>query len=61
MDEQLRPTQGPNAHEIALLTQVADIVRQAIAEYRADCTIAGRLETVKGIRVLDRVLNGEAV
>lgn len=60
MDEQLRPTQGPHAHEIDLLTEVADIVRQAIAEYRADCTIAGRLEVAKASRLLDRTFHGEA-
>ena len=60
MDEQLRPTQGPNAHEIDLLTEVADIVRQAIAEYRADCTIAGRQEVRAAIRKLDLVQHGEA-
>jgi len=60
MDDQLRPTQ-PHAHEIDLLTEVADIVRQAKAEYAANCPIAARLEVVKGSRLLDRVLHGEAV
>lgn len=61
MDEQLRPTQGPNSHELALLQEVSDIVRQAIAEYRADCTIAGRIEVRAAIRKLDLVQHGEMV
>jgi hypothetical protein len=47
--------------EIDLLTQVAECVREALAEYRADCAVAGRLEITKAQRLLDRAFHGERV
>lgn len=62
MNEQLRPVDGrQHQSEIALLTQVAEIVRQAVAEYQADCPTAARLEIVHALRLLDRAFHGEAV
>lgn len=60
MDDELRPAQ-PHAHEIDLLTEVAEIVRQAIVEYQANNTIAARHETLRGINRLQCVLSGDAV
>lgn len=58
MDDELRPAQ-PYALEQDLLAEVADIVRQAKAEYAANCPIAGRFEIVKGMRLLNAALHGE--
>jgi hypothetical protein len=60
MDEQLRPTQ-PHAHEIDLLTEVAEIVRQAIVEYQGGHTIAARHQTLKGMNTLRAVFDGDAL
>ncbi len=61
MDDQTRPVDGRHTPEIDLLTEVADIVRRAISEYRADCPVAGRLEVSRAARKLDRVFHGEVV
>lgn len=50
-----------HAHELTLLQEVADIVRQARAEFAANCPIAGRLEVRAAIRKLDLVQHGEMV
>lgn len=60
MDDQLRPAQ-PHAHEISLLAEVADIVRQAEAEFTANCPIAGRHETLRALNRLNAVLSGDAI
>jgi hypothetical protein len=54
-------TPQPHAHEIDLLTEVAEIVRQAKAEFEANNTIAARYETLRGINRLQCVLSGDAV
>jgi len=52
---------APHQQEIDLLNQVAEIVRQAKAEYEADCPTAARLEILQAQRLLDRAYSGEAV
>jgi hypothetical protein len=54
-------TPQPHAHEIDLLTEVAEIVRQAIVEYQTNNTVAARYETLRGINRLQCVLSGDAV
>jgi hypothetical protein len=60
MDDEPRPAQ-PNAHEIDLLTEVAEIVRQAIVEYQGGHTIAARHQTLKEMNTLRAVFDGDAV
>lgn len=60
MTEQLRPVDG-RQDEVALLTQVAEIVRQARVEFEGGYVTAGRLEIVHAQRLLDRAFHGEAV
>lgn len=52
---------APHKLELDLLTEVAEIVRQAKAEYLVDCPTAARLEIVHAQRLLDRAFHGEAV
>ena len=61
MNEQLRPVDGRHGHELDLLTQVAEIVRQARQEFAANCPTAARLEILQAQRLLDRAYSGEAV
>lgn len=53
----------PNPHQaqIDLLTQVADIIRQARTEFQGGYAVAGRLEITQAQRLLDRAFHGEAV
>jgi hypothetical protein len=60
MTEQLRPVDG-RQDEVALLTQVAEIVRQAKIEFEGGFMTAGRLEISHAQRLLDRAFHGEAV
>lgn len=60
MNEQLRPVDG-RQDEVALLTQVAEIIRQAKVEFEGGFNVAGRLEIVHAQRLLDRAFHGEAV
>lgn len=58
MTEQLRPVDG-RQDEVALLTQVAEIVRQAQVEFQGGFATAGRLEISAAQRLLDRAYRGE--
>ncbi|MFC5374007.1 hypothetical protein ACFPIF_15695 [Brevundimonas faecalis] len=71
MDEQLRPVDGPvsNAammaiaqkHQLELdaLGSAEDAMLSAMREFRAGCPIAGRLDTLKAINLLNAALRGE--
>jgi hypothetical protein len=59
MNEQLRPVDGRQASEVDLLTQVAEIVRQAKTEFEGGFKTAGRLEISAAQRLLDRAYRGE--
>ncbi len=61
MNEQLRSVDGRQASEVDLLTQVAEIVRQAKTEFEGGFNVAGRLEIIHAQRLLDRVYHGEVV
>lgn len=58
MTEQPRPVDGRQA-EVDLLTQVADIVRQARTEFEGGFAVAGRLEIIHAQRLLDRAFHGD--
>jgi hypothetical protein len=58
MTEQLRPVDG-RQDEVDLLTQVAEIVRQAKTEFEGGFKTAGRLEISAAQRLLDRAFRGE--
>ena len=51
----------PHQMQIDLLTQVAEIVRQARVEFQGGYAVAGRLEITQAQRLLDRAFHGEAV
>ncbi len=51
----------PHQMQIDLLTQVAEIVRQARVEFQGGYGVAGRLEITHAQRLLDRAFHGEAV
>jgi hypothetical protein len=57
MTEQLRPVDG-RQDEVDLLTQVAEIVRQAKTEFEGGFVTAGRLEISAAQRLLDRAFRG---
>lgn len=54
-------TDAPHQHEIDLLTQVGEIVRQAQTEFRHGHATSARLEIIQAQRLLDRAFHGEAV
>ena len=55
------PDTQPPTPEVALLTQVAEIVRQAKIEFEGGFKTAGRLEISHAQRLLDRAFHGEVV
>ena len=72
MTEQLRPVDTdyaadlaarikPHQMQVDLLTQVADITRQAQTEFAGGFNVAARLEITQAQRLLDRAFHGEAV
>jgi hypothetical protein len=58
MTEQLRPVDG-RQDEVALLTEVAGIIRQAQVEFQGGFKTAARLEISAAQRLLDRAYRGE--